>query len=223
MCAKRAGDKEAFLPLEDEDPWAPLFFLSYAHAGRGQQSLLVRFFDDLSENVAQLVSRPAGSDPGYLDRSMTGGNRWASELLRAIGTCRVFVALLSDSYFQSTWCSMEWFAFSQRAVVSCADNGLVQQSAVIPVVWAAPLPPDQTPAVIANVQQFSPNDMPNTDISRRYQAEGVFGLLRTQVDLYDAVVWKLAQRIAHIYHSYRVEPHVLEQHELRDVFREKVT
>lgn len=211
------------MPLGGEDPRAPLFFLSYAHAGRGQQSLLVRFFDDLSENVAQLVSRPAGSDPGYLDRSMGGGNRWAGELLRSIGTCRVFVALLSASYFQSKWCGMEWFAFSQRQVVKCIDSGPEQQSAVIPVVWAAPLPPDQTPTVVADVQRFSPSAVSNIDISRRYEADGVFGLLRTQVDLYDAVVWRLAQRISDIYYSCQVEPRVLKQHELRDIFREQDT
>ncbi len=211
------------MPLGDEDLWAPLFFLSYAHPGMGQQREVLRFFDDLSEDVAQLVSRPTGADPGYLDRSMGGGNWWTDELLRAIGTCRVFVALLSASYFQSTWCSMEWFAFSQRPVVRHASNRLEQQSAVIPVIWAAPLPPDQTPSVVADVQRFAPNDVSNVDISRRYQAEGVFGLLKTRVDLYDAVVWRLAQRITDIYYSYRVESRVLQRHELRDIFREQDT
>lgn len=209
------------MPLGGEDPRAPLFFLSYAHAGRGQQGLLVRFFDDLSENVAQLVSRPAGADPGYMDKSMGGGNRWAGELLRAIGSCRVFVALLSASYFESKWCGMEWFAFSQRTVVKYAGNGPEQQSAIIPVVWAAPLPPDQTPAVVADIQRFSPGAAPNMDISRAYEAEGVFGLLKTQVGLYDAVVWRLAQRISDIYYGYQVEPRLLRQHELRDIFREQ--
>lgn len=211
------GDEEP----RDDDPQAPLFFLSYAHSG--QQSLLVPFFEDLSENVSQLVNRPVGSDPGYMDRSMVGGNRWAGELLRAIGTCQVFVALLSASYFESTWCSKEWFAFSQRRVVRKSDNGPEQQLALIPVVWAAPLPPDKTPAVVADVQRFSPNAVPNMDISRRYEADGVFGLLKTQVDLYETVVWRLAQRISDIYYRYYVEPRVLEEHELRDIFREQDT
>lgn len=211
------------MPLGDEDLRAPVFFLSYAHVGRGQQSLLAGFFDDLSENVAQLVSRPPGVDPGYMgyvDRSMIGGNLWAPELLQAIGTCQVFVALLSASYFASAWCGQEWFAFSRRKVVRISDNGPELQSAVIPVVWAAPLPPDQTPAVVADVQRFSPSGLSNIDdVSRRYQAEGVFGLLKTRKEFYDTVVWKLAQRIAEIYYNYYVESRVLKQRELRNIFR----
>jgi hypothetical protein len=207
--------------LGDEDPRAPLFFLSYAHSTQGQQSRFIRFFEDLSENVAELVSRSAGSDPGYMDRSMGGGNRWAPELLEAIGTCQVFVALLSAPYFKSTWCSMEWFAFSQRRVIRYSGDGTEHQTAVVPVVWAAPLPHGQAPAVVLDVQLFSPSGLPNADIAGQYQAEGVVGLLQTQVELYQAVVWRLAQRIASIYYSYRVEPRVFRQQELRDIFRER--
>lgn len=210
------------MPVGDDDPRTPLFFLSYAHATKGQ-GRLVRFFNELSENVAELVSRKAGSDPGYMDRSMEVGNRWAGNLLEAIGTCQVFVALLSGPYFESTWCSMEWFAFSQRPVTRRLDAAVSHQTAFVPVVWAAPLPSGLTPTAVKEVQQFSPNALPDVDLAGLYREHGVVGLRQMQVRLYRAVVWQIAQRIADIYYTYRVEPHVLGQHELRDVFQERRT
>jgi len=220
----------AQLPGE-ADPRAPLFFLSYAHSVDGYQAngppqepnrLVVKLFDDLSVNVAELVSRPAGSDPGYMDRSMHGGVRWTSELLRAIGTCHVFVALLSASYFVSSWCSREWFAFSQRTVVRQSGDGSDHQTAIIPVIWA-PLPHDRIPAIVNSVQRFSPSGLVNADITAQYEENGVVGLLRMQQEsAYQTVVWRLAQRIARIHYSHWVEPCPLPESELRDIFREQV-
>jgi len=183
----------------------------------------MRFFNDLSDNVAELVSRSVGADPGYMDRSMGGGNYWTTELLQAVGTCKVFVALLSVPYFQSEWCSMEWFAFTQRRVIRYSGAGSEHQTAIVPVVWAAPLPHDHVPAAVDRVQRFLPSSLPDVDIAGQYEAEGIVGLLQMKMDLYYVVVWKLAQRIAEIYHNFRVEPRVLRAQQLRDIFREQET
>src|ERR1700689_5317411 len=52
------------------DPSAPVFFLSYAHAPdrqggqpADQNKLFEDFFEELSGDVAQLVSLPPGSEP----------------------------------------------------------------------------------------------------------------------------------------------------------------
>lgn len=209
------------MPSGDEaDPRAPLFFLSYAHSTVGPQSRFTRFFNDLSENVAELVVRAAGADPGYIDRSMGGGNHWTRELLEAVGTCQVFVALLSAPYFKSTWCGMEWFAFTQRRVIRKAGAGIAHQTAVVPVIWAAPLPYDHIPAAVQKVQRFTPGSVPKADIAGQCEAEGIVGLLHTQIDLYNAVVWRLAQRIAEISNNYHVEPRVFRADELRNIFLE---
>jgi hypothetical protein len=219
-------------PAAEADLRTPLFFLSYAHAVEGYQAngprqepnrRVVTFFDDLSENVAELVSRPAGLDPGYMDRSMHGGVRWTSELLRAIGTCQIFVALLSAPYFDSVWCSKEWFAFSQRLVGRQSGDGPDHQTAIIPVIWA-PLPQDRIPAVVNSVQRFSPSGLVNAEIIAQYEENGVVGLLRMQQESsYQTVVWRLAQRIAKINYSHRVEPRLLDESDLCDVFREQET
>jgi hypothetical protein len=107
--------REVGIP-DEVDRGSPLFFLSYAHSQTKRDSgvsyernrWFVKFFEDLSENVAELVSRPAGSDPGYMDQWIAAGRLWTPDLLNAIGTCQVFVALLSPIYIDRDWCGMEW-------------------------------------------------------------------------------------------------------------------
>jgi hypothetical protein len=208
------------------DERAPLFFLSYAHSahGRGQITLrepnrfFFQFFDDLSENVGELVSRPPGSDPGFIDKSMSGGVHWRSELIEAIGTCQVFVALLSVRYFRSPWCSREWYAFSQRQVVNLAGTPADRHAVIVPVLWA-PIPDDRFPVVVSNLQIFAPIGLPDPGIAAQYLREGVVGLMQMgQQVAYQAVVWRLAQHIARLHYSHRVEPRVFKPDELINYF-----
>ncbi len=210
------------LENDKNDPRAPLFFLSYAHAaelrsqgGRERNRLVIKFFRDLSENVGYLVSRPAGADP-----AIAGGAHWTAELLEAIGTSQVFVALLSAQYFTSEWCSKEWHAFSQRDVISFAGGRPDHQTAIIPVVWA-PVPDDRIPPVVAQVQRFSPAALPHTNIAAQYKDHGIVGLLQMRrATAYQGVVWQLAQHIASFHYNHRVEPRTLRESDLRDIFLE---
>lgn len=214
---------------DDIDPRTPVFLVSYAHS-EGRRSAVrpkepnqrfVDFFDDLSENVAQLIPRRPGSDPGFMDRSVAGGTRWTGELLDALGSCQVFVALLSVPYLTSTWCGMEWHAFAQRRVTRSTGNSTRHQSAIIPVIWA-PLPEERIPAAVLAVQRFSPTGLPNANITAQYKANGIFGLLKqNQDDAYQAVVWSLALHIADIHYAYRVEPMKFDPADLRNLFREQ--
>ncbi|HTZ29730.1 MAG TPA: TIR-like protein FxsC [Streptosporangiaceae bacterium] len=208
----------------------PVFFLSYAHPGRSRRNSpreatrrVRTFFQDLQENVGQLVARPAGADPGYMDTSVPTGGRWTDELLNALGTCQVFVALLSAPYLSSPWCGREWHAFAQRTVVPLSAANSEHPTGIFPVLWA-PVRSSQVPPQIREVQRFSPADLPETDICEQYEANGVFGLKKIRDSLaYDAVVWRLAQNIEEFLSSNRVEPKTLGKDELRDIFREKVS
>lgn len=208
-------------PGDEADPRKrePLFFLSYARTSKGQQTRIKQFFDGLSENVAELVSRPVGMDPGFMDRTMGGGNHWSAELLEAVGTCHVFVPLLSTPYLQSPWCGMEWFAFSRRHVTRLSGVGSAHQTVIVPVVWAAPLQ-GRVPEAVNDIQRFTLN-LANNDMIRQYEEEGVFGLINMRSDSYETVVWKLAQRIAGLYYDYRVDPMVLREADLRNIFLEE--
>jgi hypothetical protein len=202
-----------------------VFFVSYANS-RVHGALpdpnwrSVQFFDDLSEDVSELVSRPVGSDPGYMSRSVSDDVKLGPELREALGTCQVFVALLSLPYLRSPSCGMEWFAFSQRKTVDHAGQQLGDHTAIIPVVWA-PLHNVGIPKIVDSIERFSPHNLPDSDIPAQYEKEGIAGLLQMRRDVaYRAVVWRLAQRIAEIHYSFRVEPQTVSAGELHDAFQE---
>jgi hypothetical protein len=199
-----------------------MFFLSYAHAAsrppREANRHVIKFFEDLSENVSWLVSLQTGEEPGFMDRSMQAGVRWTPELLHYLGTCQVFVALVAAPYLTSRWCGMEWCGFAQRLVLPRHADVPVKQTAILPVIWA-PYPDDRTPAVIAQVQRFSPNGLPAIDLTARYKQDGVLGLMQLRrTSAYNSLVWDLAKAIADLHHRHWVEPRELRHTELHDVF-----
>lgn len=214
---------------DEIDLRSPLFFLSYARSRLANGSVgpttepsrqVIQFFDDLSANVAELVSRRTGADPGFIDRSIPAGRRWSSELLTAVGTCQVFVALLSASYLECEWCGREWDAFSRREVTKIGEDGSSHEAGIVPVIWA-PMREGTHPSAIAAIERFSPTRLRYPEIASNYEKEGIFGLLQMgYTDHYQVVVWRLAQRIAEICYGHRISPRTFEHDELRNIFRE---
>lgn len=213
--------------MYDADPRVPLFFVSYAHAavGMGQQDpdrYVVEFFEELSMNVALLFGREAGNDPGFLDRwSLRGGRRWSRELLTAVGTCQVFIPLISMPLVQSDWCGREWDAFSRRTVVNRHTGGTDHETAVVPLLWS-PVPNDRVPTVISDIQRFAPMGLPDTSVALNYGREGLYGLRMVGMEpAYKAIVWQLAKRVVEIVGTHRVEAlRVNGPDELHNVFAE---
>lgn len=212
------------------DAEAPLFFLSYAHsaehrhipaAPREANAKVQEFFLDLSEHVGELVGRPAGSDPGFMDSTMAGGQRWTPELLDAAGRCQVFVPLISPSLVGSAWCGMEWDAFSRRRIVKRRDDSSDHETGIVPITWS-PTGADP-PKVVRDIQRFHPAKLPDAAIAAQYQQEGIYGLLAMNLTTaYRMVVWRLAQHIVNIHYRQWVEPLVPSgPHELRNVFDEQ--
>jgi hypothetical protein len=201
------------------DPRAPLFLLSYAHSPAAQTDRH-EFFDQLSLDVAELVSFPPGTEPGYIDRSIDPGTHWSADLREAVGTCQVFVAMLSARYFQSEWCGKEWYAFSRRQIIGLSHPKPKTQRMMLPVIWAGPIPSNLFPDAVGKVQRFSPDSLSSAMIAA-YEREGILGLRKTDHSAYEAVIWKLAQHIARLHYACWVEPQVLEEHELGDAFADR--
>jgi len=180
---------------------------------------VVRLFDDLSMHVDQLMGSPTGVDPGFMDRSMEGGSRWAREVLAAAGTCHVFIPLISSGYVESKWCAMEWDAFSRRNVGRRSSDSSESRTAILPVTWS-PMLEDQLPPTVRELQFFLPQQLKDPDIAQRYLTEGVYGLLALNDQVaYQAVAWRLALRVVNAYHAYYVEPKIpMDPQQLRESF-----
>lgn len=212
----------------DGNPRGPIFFLSYARArnigsqaARDVDHFVVRLFDDLSRHVDQLVGPPTGVDPGFMDRSMEGGTRWAPEVLAAAGTCHVFIPLISSGYVDSEWCAMEWDAFSRRNVARRpAGDVPANGTAILPVAWS-PMLEDQLPPAVRELQFFQPQRLKDPNIAQRYLDDGVYGLLALKDEAdYQAVAWRLARGIVDAYHAYHVEAQIpTDPRQLRKSFR----
>jgi hypothetical protein len=204
------------------------FFLSYARAAESPAAVpaaenadhyVAKLFQDLSENVGQLIGLRLGVEAGFMDRQMRGGMQWHDELLHALGTCQVLVALISARYLRSPWCGKEWHAFTQREVRSRAGGKAnPRQGCIIPVMWA-PVSAE-LPAQIRRGLTFSPDLRPDPTVLGQYQENGIFGLLRMgQIDSYDVVTWQLAMHISRVYYSQVVEIREFKPEELRNIFQ----
>jgi len=89
------------------------FFLSYSRGNSGPQ--LKRFFKDLSDVVRQKRGLPQGATVGFFDQnSLERGDEWESEIVDAIQTSKVMVAITSPAYFKSDYCGKELGLFQQR-------------------------------------------------------------------------------------------------------------
>lgn len=203
-------------PTIVDDPAAPVFFLSYARAARSLRAapptqpnaMVQKLFDDLVTHVSELVGLPAGSDAGFMDRQVDGGERWESQILRSAGTCQVFVSLLSPAYLRSRWCGFEWDAFTRRtaALRQSSDEPVTGMLPILPVIWV-PMPQRDLPAAVSEYQWFRPDRLPDDRIVEAYQQEGLYGLLRIgRREYYDMIVWRLAQEIVTRHFEYWVEP-----------------
>lgn len=210
--------------VHDEDNHGSPFFLSYARTAKGLAGAgkaggpdrrVEEFFHDLVENVSQLIPLRADVPAGFMDQGMRGGMQWNDALLHAVGTCQVLVALLSARYLRSNWCTMEWLAFSQRAVLRLEGRDAPpRQGCIIPVIWVPYH--GALPSHIGATQIFSPDSDPEPRTPDHYLKNGVFGLMQMSLlrESYEIVTWQLAMHIADILYSQRTEAREFETAEL---------
>lgn len=208
------------------DPIAKVFFVSHAtahdHDASGTtepNTVFAQFHQDLSRDLDQLVARRSGADAGFLDRGLRAGSNWEREILTAIGTCQVLVALVSKPFCESPWCGKEWDAFTRRRTVRRADGALMPDpQCALPVLWTVDQQQDY-PAIVDRFQRFRPRPTSQTELDQIYLREGIYGMFRAEKDAYRATVWRIAQEIKRLVTEYWVEPHVFDDSDaLENVF-----
>jgi TIR domain len=169
----------------DDEPQGPIFFLSYAHGPRPHQELVESFFTQLSDHVQQLFGLSADL-VGFMDQSsLRGGERWSDSLVTAVGTCRVFVPLISRGYVRSEWCAREWHAFHRRTAHTVPPGR--NTTPVLPVLWSA-LARNHMPRAIGDLQLFLPAEREPPDLREQYRHDGLYGFGVTRHDSYATLV-----------------------------------
>jgi TIR domain len=218
--------------LPQPAPGVPVFFLSYARADSdvatdspertGRDRHVWRFHEDLSGHVRQLLGSRAGADPGFIDHSMRGGEKWDNSILEAARTAAVFVALLSADYVESEWCAMEWDAFSRRPAIPRDGRDAGRQTTILPVLWSPVVDRRLLPKTVSDVQRFAPNSFGTDALRRSYELNGIYGLLVSNSPDYEAIVWHLALHLAYLFYTFEVPfGKELRVDQLRTEFREE--
>jgi len=188
----------------DDEPQGPVFFLSHAHGSNPE--LVENFFKLLCGHVQELFGLSADL-VGFMDRSsLKGGERWSDSLLTALGTCRVFVPLVSPGYVRSQWCAREWHAFHRRAVHTVPPGR--STTPVLPVLWS-PLATARMPTAIRELQLFLPDEREPPDLREQYRRDGLYGFSVIRHDSYATLVWRIAQEIWQMEAQHRVEPGIV--------------
>jgi hypothetical protein len=113
---------------------SPVFFLSYARDDNekddGEESTLVRsFFERLQGEIRQITGDRPAADGSFIDVKIPFGALWEDHLHAAVCECKVFVPLMSASYFRREWCGREWAVFDKRIAGANAAEKL------LPVIW----------------------------------------------------------------------------------------
>ena len=207
---RRSGEGTVIVSMKDGEPApAPIFFLSYAHMDHRENRDEIRFFEALSTHVHELTGSLSGSIVGFMDKTaMRGGERWSPALLEAVGTCHVFVPLLSMSYLRSRWCAIEWEAFARRPVTPRNTDVPASGTAILPVLWSPIRDEKLIHDDVRAVQRFVPHDLGDRVVAA-YERDGIYGLRGRRSTMYHAVAWMLALRIADVFFSYEVKPGVV--------------
>jgi FxsC-like protein len=184
----------------------PYFYLSYARTPKRHPNdpgdpdrWVYKLYRDLCENILNMTNAQPGS-VGFMDRESRPGVNWSVEVAQALATCRVFVPLYSERYFDSESCGKEWFAFARREVNDRARSRNTS-SAIVPALWVD-VDPDSLPEVAKSIHDDQ------SDLGRRYGVEGFYGIMKLQRyrQDYEVAVYQLARRIVEVAHATRVSP-----------------
>ena len=172
-------------------PDAKLCFISYARANNRDRRLQ-KFIEKLGEQL--LGHLPSGTrldDLTFFDvRDIESGDQWMERLSDAARHSKICICFYSKPYFTSEYGGREVKVFLLRFKKwqEDASNAGKEAKAIIPVIWI----PEKVPTVL-DPFQFDDDGFPAL-----YKKEGLLSLaLRTsRRDAYNAVLYKLAERIA---------------------------
>ena len=177
----------------------PIYFVSYARDDA--TAFFDGFHDQLVESV-RIKAAVAREGTAFLDRAAVPiGAEWPRALIDALQGCRVFVPILTRSYFTREACGKEWALF--RARQEAAAPGGARPPLVIPVLWGA----------LRDVRKTAPADVLELDFDAadfppEYAQYGLETLMRQKrfEDARAIVIEGLARRIQDAADAYDLPP-----------------
>ena len=178
------------------DAFGPSFFLSYAPVAplRGDRSdpyyWVKRFFHELAAEVRSL---DGNLRQGFIADHVPPGANPETLTARNLASCRIFVPLYSDDYFDDEQCGREWAVFERRRQLRQARTGDDGDS-IVPVLWTRPGREDWPPCA----HRIRPHPLLSSDL---YQRLGLFELIRLHERAYREVLRLLARDIVRRAHT----------------------
>lgn len=177
-----------------------VFFLSFAESNDDEDAMVAAFFRRLCDEVRAVrgTRRSDRAPIGFLSiASLRLGADWSEEIRIALGTCRVFVAVCSPTYFGSESCGREWQAFADRLSEYRRSTGRSAPS-LFPLRWR----PTRIPEHLDSIQYV------DRELSPAVFDEGLrqVMLLDEHRDAYHRFVTRFADLIVQTAHEYDVPP-----------------
>jgi hypothetical protein len=104
-------------------------FISYSH--RDKEKYGQELIPKIKQQIENDLSKTIGRSLVFLDSEALGyGDEWHAKIMEKLNECRVFVCLLSENYFQSTYCTRERLIWEKKEI----QRGRLRQ-ATLPVYF----------------------------------------------------------------------------------------
>ncbi|MBL7494401.1 toll/interleukin-1 receptor domain-containing protein [Frankia sp. AgB1.9] len=166
----------------------PTFFTS--HVARDADNALVKRFHHDLEREVRLRFTGTPKPWGFLGEShLSVGQPFKPDLLMALCTAKVMVALLTDAYFTRPWCGREWAVFAERARL--AEAAGLPRPPVLTVPWLrqrGPFP-DSLPRPVRQLQLTA------SYLDEIYEGLCLVDLMRQRPANYDDLIIALADLV----------------------------
>lgn len=182
--------------LAEVGSFGPGFFLSYPRVDplRGDRSdpdyWVKRFFQELAVEIRSL---DANLGRGFIAGHVPPGENPESPTARSLASCRIFVPLYGDDYFEDEQCGREWAVFEQRRRLRRARTGDDGDS-IVPVLWSRQGRQDWPPCA----HRVRPHPLLADGL---YERLGLFELIRLHERAYREVLRLLAKEIVRRAHT----------------------
>ncbi len=177
------ANRDDVIPPGEHEGWVQVFI----------QRILALSVPFTTDNL----STPASDQPDwqtfYAPDSITPAQLWETRLRAAVARSRVLLACLSDHYWESHWCRIEWEAYLEQE----SARGLANVEGGITPVFIATAPGTSAKSIVAKAPPWARDLLNQRQIQLlEFQTHGLEAIARLRALHEDAVTGKCLQRIA---------------------------